>query len=299
MPRPRKYAGPLLPGQKSVKQYSGKLAKAYRAKKQARYNPSITRNIVNRMIYNQMSKFSESKILPLTKYDESPPGAIQLGALAYFKGFVLGNAAPPAWSSTFNPLSGVATVQGDTSQDRIGNSIYLNRTHLTMEIDMSGGIESNVPHEFRVVMFKARRATDPASISKNPATSLFLSQIGGPEGHETSGINGTDLMCQPLNKRDWVIFKDQRFLLSPPSTFPEQPDSATGYTGKYPVFKRIIFNMPHKIKCRYAPTGGSFSEPTNYDYRYGILVYARAIGKDASASKWEVNIRGATSFMDS
>lgn len=287
------------PVKKRGSTWGGKKKRTTRGSKDmklARLEPSATRAKVNNMIYNQLQKFSESKILPLTKYDESLPTPIQTLALAYWKGFVLGSAPPPAWSSTFNPLSGMACTQGDTSQDRNGNYVYLNRTHLTMEIDMSSAIETNVPHEFRVVMFKARRATDPASISKNPATSLFLSQIGSPEGHETPGINGTDLMCQPLNKRDWVIFHDKRFMMSPPSTFPATGDTSTGYTGKYPVFKRIVFNMPHKIKARYPP-GTNPSEPINYDYRYGICVFARAIGKDQNARNWEVNIRGSTSFM--
>lgn len=297
--RTRKFSGPLLPGQTSVRKGSKTLAKKYRAaKSQARYNPSVSRNVVNRMIYNQLSKFSESKILPLRKYNESAPLPIQIGAQAYFKAFVLGENIPANWSGSFETLSGIACIQGDLSTQRQGNYVYLNKTHLTMEIDMSSNIETNVPHEFRVIMFKERRATDPAGFTKNPAVSLFLSQIGAPEGHETGGINGTDLMCQPLNKRDWVIMRDQRFLLSPPQTIPESIETAAGYSGKYPVFKRMVFNMPHKIKARYPPEGATLTEPVNYDFRYGIIVYARAIGKDQRAQNWEVNIRGATSFMD-
>lgn len=300
--RSRKYSGPLLPGQKSVKQSSKKYAKSYRsqtlAKRQARYNPSLTRNVVNRMIYNQMSKFSESKLLPLTRYNESGPLPIQLGALAYFKAFVLGDNVPATWSGSFQTLQGISCIQGDLSTQRTGNYVYLNKTHMTVEIDMGNNIENNVVHEFRAILFKERRATDPVGVSKNPANSLFIDEIGGPIGHETSGINGTDLMSQPLNKRDWVIMYDKKFLLSPSQTIPTFEYQAAGYSGKYPVFKRIVFNMPHKIKARYPPEGANLTEPVNYDYRYGVLIYARAIGKDQGAGNWEVSVRGTTSFMD-
>lgn len=302
---PRKYAGPLMPGQKSA-YVKGQRKNKPKKMKLARTNPSYTRAKVNNMIYNTLKKFSETKTIPVLRYDQEGPLEIQVNNPAFWSGYVLGGAVPAVWTGAWNPLSGIATTQGDSSFRRDGNYVYLNKTHLTFQLNMSGEQEASTLHEFRMIVFKTRRATNPVGLAPDPSESLFLDELGNPFGHATTTGLGTpaeypvDLMCQPLNKRQFVIYQDKKFVLTPQQSIPISTETATGFNSKYGSYKRISLNLNHKIKCRYPEPAipATPVEPSNYDFRYGIVFYARPINRSSRANDWDVNVRGTTTFMD-
>ncbi len=160
-----------------------------------------------------------------------------------------------------------------------------------MELDTNLAVAANEspPLEIRVVIFKQRRGNMPAGTSFNPATSLFLNELGAKFGYQTSGVNGTDLMVQPLNKRDYLIHTDKHCMLSSPA------GSKGGYTGHYPTMKRFRFELPFYKKTHY---NNDTSLPDDIDFHYGIAVFARSQGKDLAANQFEINMRGTTSFSD-
>lgn len=230
----------------------------------------------------------ETKYLPLNPQNEALPGAIQTGAKAYWKGFVVGTR-PPSWASGPTDLGGIACQKGVDANQRIGNYIYLNHTLINLNIDMKLNSDVAPPQEFRVIVFRQRREAMPAGINPDPSQTLFKKEDGSDVGHGTGGINGTDLMLQPLNKEKWIIVRDTKFTLQKP----DHGDHSFG-NGGYKNMKNFRFNLGYKKKAHYE----SANLPTNVPYHYGVFIYARSLDKDHNASNWETNLRGTTCYND-
>lgn len=271
--------------------------------KLARTQPSRTRAKRNAKLYNALKTFNETKLIPTIEYTDSNPQAIQPGSTTFWWGGVLGPETIPAvpWTGTWNPLGGIGTIQGNTATQRDGNYIYLNKTHATFQIDMNArDVENSSVHEFRVILFKTRRGTNPVARYPDPTTQLFLDSLGNPFGHASLGFDGFDIMLHPLNKRQFVIFKDMRFCMTPQMA---NNVNLEGVNQKYDSFKRMPMNMNHKIKCRIPlpEDPGTFGYPSNYDYFYGMAIYSRSVnaGGVNDANQWKLSTRGTTSWMDS
>lgn len=271
----------------------GKYARARRGL--ARFAYSRKRLASSKRLSNLINKISETKLLGLNPYNELQPGAIQTGAQAYYQGFHIG-PKPTSWTGGWATLGGIEIAQGITSQEREGNYVYLDHTRVALNIDTSGGDSYRPPMEYRVIVGKSRRGVNPAGITQDPATDLFIDEIGAPFGHRTSGKNGSDLMLQPLNKRDWYIKMDRKFTMSCPLE-----NSGGGYTGKYPTTKNMAIRLPYCKKTKYGTqtaTAPIQNKPIDLDYSWFILVYARSQQKDQIANDWETNVRGTTCFKD-
>lgn len=241
-----------------------------------------------RAVFGQRPTF-ETKYLPVTPQNDVAPAAIQTGAKAFFKGFVMGTV-PSSWSSTgINNLGGIVCAKGTDNNERVGNYVYLNHTLINLNVDTKINATDAPPLEFRVIVFRQRRQAMPAGLNPDPADSLFKSEAGSSVGHLTSGINGTDLMLQPLNKEKWIIVRDQKFTLQKPAKGTE----AMG-NGPYKNFKNFRFNLGYKKKAHYE----SANLPTNVPFHYGIFIYARSVDKTINANNWEVNLRGTTCYND-
>lgn len=231
----------------------------------------------------------ETKYLPITAYNEHTPNAIQTGAKAFFTGFVVGTV-PSSWSSTgVSNLGGIVCAKGTDANQRVGNYIYLNHTLLNLNIDTKLNATDAPPMEFRVIVFRQRRQAMPAGLNPDPANTLFKNEAGESQGHLTSGINGTDLMLQPLNKEKWIIVRDQKFTLQKPSKAGEAMGNAP-----YKNFKNFRLNLGYKKKAHYE----SANLPTNVPFHYGVFIYARSVDKGVNANNWEVNLRGTTCYND-
>lgn len=255
-----------------------------------RFNFSRKRYSSNRRIASMLSKFSETKLSAMTRIDEQAPSAIQLGALAYQTGFVIGGI-PSGWTG-LNDVASMTITQGVQAGQRIGDYVYMKKSHMTLEIDMKETTQAgNLPTEFRVIVFKARRAAYPAGTTKNPGTSLFLDEVGNDFGHGSSGFNGTDLLRQPLNKRLYTIKHDYKFMLSNPL----ETAVASGYSGHYPCMRRFQFNLPYFKKAHFE---GGVNSPTDLDFHWAVYIYARSLDKDTKADNWEANLRGNTQWAD-
>jgi len=267
--------------------------KGFAVRRPARLRVSTINYTINKAVAKAVNGVAENKITPLTSFNETAPSAIQTGAVAYTKSFTVGSI-PTVWSGTsgLSALSGMTFAQGTQANQCTGKYIYLQKTHFTLEIDMSPLVATGIPVEFRVICFKARRGNNPQGISNRYDTSLFLSPAGSDVGHDTSGITGSDLLMQPLNKKDWDIRSDKKFMLSNPSVSATDPD-ASAYSGKYACMKRLVYNLPF-----YSKTELVANSPADLDTNYVVVIYARSLGKDFLANKFEVTTRGSTTFKD-
>lgn len=251
---------------------------------------------LNRAVGKVINGITENKLVPVNPINESSGIPIQLGAIAYYKGFVLGGI-PGGWDTSLENLGGTTIPQGTSDGQRIGDSVYLRKTHLMIEIEAQTAYQQCIPKEFRVVIVKSRQANVPAGLTVYPQNSLFLNNSGEAFGYATSGVNGSDLMLQPINKRNWSVFMDRKFMLSNPvaNQIGDAVDSPfVNWTGKYPNQRRISVNLPFYAKTHYSSGG----VPADLDTHYVVYVFAKGVGKDYSADDWEVNIRGTTSYKD-
>lgn len=236
---------------------------------------------------------AETKLRGVDPLDEAVPVPIQVGALVYKYTFCLGHNAPAAWTG-YQPLGGFEYDQGAGNNERVGRYMYLDHTTINMSIHMNGDLRNRAPTNFRLILFKTRRATSPTGVAMDPDRSLFLNEFGSQLGPGQAGVNGNDLMLLPTNKRDWIIYKDKRFTLQAPMTTPSTETSS--FQGKYPTFKKMRMVLPHKIKTAF--NEATPPQPTDYDYYWGCAIFAAQVGRDEVAASWEVNLRGTTSAQD-
>lgn len=243
-------------------------------------------------ITQMLVPYAESKLSGVSSLNEAVPSSIQLGSQVYKYTFVLGNISPSSWSG-FNALGGFSFSQGVDIASRIGNYMYLKNTTLNLSIHMNSTSDHQMPTQFRMIVFRTRRSNSPAGVSYDPDKSLFLNQVGDRFGAGTSLINGNDLMLQPLNRRDFIVVCDKRFTLQNQL---ENDSIVTARGGVfYPTYKMFRVNLKHNAKVHFS-TGAS--EPNDFDFHYGVAIYAARIGRDQNAANWEVNLRGTTSATD-
>lgn len=238
---------------------------------------------------------AEKKLVAMTKQNSKTTTAIQTGASASMVGFVLGSK-PEQWTGNIHNLHGLTIPKGDDQDQRNGQYVFLSHSNIffNLESATSSTTGNCPPCEFRVIVFRARRASNPAGIAYDPATTLFLDDLGNQYGHATTGIDGTDLTRRLLNRRDWIIKTDRRFVLSRPM-ITDSDGGQVSYSGKYPVMKNYRFKLPFYKKTRYDAS----NLPQDTAYHWGVFVYCRALAKESgTAGDWECNIRGNTVFLD-
>lgn len=265
-----------------------------------RFSPSRKTYYKNKMVKNLLNTFGETKLLGVQPVTQANPQVIQAGALGYKYISVLGSGVPPTWTGVDHSLGSIEFAKGIDSRNRIGDYLFLKRTNLTFRIECTPGINDPYPTQFRVIVFKSRRAFQPAGTGSNPSLSLFLKENGDPFGHSTGGITSFDLMTQPLNKRGWYIISDKMFHLQPPNTITQAvpvpgQDTFLTVASKYAFSKQWRMNLRHEIRTKYE---NALNQPTDYDFRYCVAIYAHAHNRQADANKWDITIRGTTSATD-
>jgi len=246
-----------------------------------------------RRVQRMLRPVTETKLVALVKQNEVQPVAIQtgIGVQATFIAFTLGTQS--AFSGD-TPVGGIAMAQGVGRANRIGAYVNYKKTTASIRVEMNAG--SNAPPiQMRMIVFKARRSNNPAGISPSWASSGFIDNDGANTGHGEDGINGLDLMQLITNKRQWVIYKDTKFILQPYNDF------AGGETSiiysHYPAAKEVLLTLPHYGKAHY-PNSGSLT-PDDLDTRYTVIIYGHSLGRSGIvANAYEASIRGTTTFTD-
>ena len=263
----------------------------YKSKPASRQVVSRRKYYRNKVLSNHINNIAESKLLALAAQNERNPIPIQTGAQATFIAFNLGATA--AFTGSV-PLNGIQIAQGTGFNERNGNYVYFKKTHLVSRIEMNAA-ENAPPVQFRMIVAKLRRQNSPEGITASWQSSGFLDSSGLPFGHVTSGKTGLDLMMQPLNKRQWVIYCDKKFILQPYNDFPPQAGQTNIIYNHYPSQKELQFNLPYYKKTYI----NASNEPEDLAYRYIVIVYGHTLGRSGIvATSYEQNIRGTTSFAD-
>lgn len=247
----------------------------------SRVRVSKSRYTLNRAIAKQINNMTENKFQGYTG-DCLVPVAKPAGAqpISYH---LFNTGAPIASIPNFIPMNLYQFPQGDGNTERNGNYLYIKKTHLKMEIQMLPTSNPaatpqealNSTTEFRLMIVKANRKFNKLGSSPAPSNSLFLNtqndQFGLNDLASTTFIN----MQQPINKRKWLVYKDMRFTLSPPSreaidVAPEQW-AFNAANNKYPVKKFISLDLPIFKKCHFESDS---DVPDNIDTQWMIVIQA-------------------------
>lgn len=286
MPTTRKNSGRTRKGR------SGSVNKVVQGKPIRMYQNSKQNKVNKKSVYMNQG-VAEKKLSAVNTIDEGPAVPIAVGSQAYKYNWVLGTNVPGSWTGSYVPLRGFTYPQGTGSQQRDGRYMFLDKTTLNMSIHMNAKATLSAPTQFRMVLFRARRASTPTGISYDPNVKLFLNSSGVAFGTGTAGVNFNDLYLQPTNKRHWVIIADKKFTLSP--FLRDGTANTAAWQGQYPNYKLFRLLLNHKKKTSFQ---SNTNEPENYDYHYGCVIIAGRIGRDEVADGWEVNLRGTTSAID-
>ena len=292
-----------------------RIQRRFRRVRLARTAVSRSRISLNKKIFNALRNYGETKLIPTITVSPSASGEADgtpvrrtIGGSAqpgFYWGGLLG-VRPSSWDANIRQLNGTSLPEGFGGAQRVGDYVFLKKTHLTFQIDMAAtNNPGHTPIQFRLLVIKAREAVTPAGLTFTPDHTLFLQNTGQSNGYlsvasdEVQPMNEFQIQNMPINKRNWVVFRDQRFIMSPP----QQADTTGNlfYTPKYPIRKTFTLNLRHLKKTKYQDIAGSnVNQPINYDPKYVVLIFAQPMGNTSNlASAWTVHMTGTTSYTDS
>jgi len=194
--------------------------------------------------------------------------------------------------------------QGDAKNERIGSSMYIKHTHLKVEVQMKHKSDiarpGNPTVTFRMMILKAKRSTDKYGESPDPGNSLFLNTENAGFGYDDTLQPTFMHMNQPLNKRQWSVYKESKFTLSAP--YQQQGElgapAETFVNSKYPNRKLMNIKLPIGKKCNF---GSLTNTPNNVDTQWFIVLQAvntNYCEDNDRPDNYFVNICGTTSALD-
>lgn len=262
---------------------------------------AIARSL-NNLAENKFSGFIGNCLTPVAK----PAGSQPISYLFYNAGHNLGLALPE-----FNAMNLWRYQRGDQNINRDGDYMFIKKSSLKMEVqmlpysDVASQITSQTAVEFRVMVVKANRKYNPLATFGDPGTNLFLTNSNGKFGYDGTTESVYVNFQQPINKRQWLVYCDKRFTLTPPSV----DDIALGgerintARQNLPTKKYINLSLPCYKKCHFNnASGDAVNTPDNFDGQFLIIIQAvRAsycLEDTRRPENWRVNMIGSTSASD-
>lgn len=269
---------------------------------------------VNRVVSKVISKIGETKIQQMTTYYHHNPRPINSSLLpsysnpTYCAGYVVGTL-PSSWSSglsgniaQYDELRSMTFAKGTDANQRVGNYMFAKRSTINLNIMMranTNGLSFAVPYRFRVVTFRPKTSVKTPGSPSDPTTDLFVGTDGESFGHGSStSVGFVDLWQSILNKKDYTILGDKKFMLTAPGSKTKNDPGFDSHhvnlTG--PHSKDYLIRIPYQKKVRYDDVT---NQPEDLNMATGILVFAQAVGDHKAATDlWETSVRGVSSFLD-
>ena len=202
-----------------------------------------------------------------------------------------------------NPMNLYEFKPGTGSDQRIGKTMYIRKSHVKFEIQMTPQTTTGFPYSavrFRLMIVKRNmQAQKFENEYADPGSTLFLDTQNGQFGYDSTSTNSFMHMCQPINKRQWLVYKDKTFTLSSPISQDQTP-AINASTMKYPSRKLFNITLPIMKKVTFAE--GPLNVPKNVDTQWliilqGIIEGTCGYGGEAPRN-YAVNVLGTTSALD-
>lgn len=314
---PRMYSGPLQQGKRSAK-----VPGVYTKRNMLRrtrpktlpsrlYSGKKTYTRTTAIAQNVMKSISESKYQgareDCLKTVAKPGGTIRPMSYTFVNTGEDLSANLPEFQT---PLNLFKFPQGTESTERIGKYMYIKKSHLKINVmalpQKSDGrpddVLINTPLECRMFVVKANRKNDKIFKSPNPGNSLLIDTQNGSFGYDETLGSINLLQKQPINRRQWLKYRDYKFTLSPPAV--NLVDGVQAYqTGKqYPVQRNFTFDLPIYKKTHFSE---STEAPDDVDTQWLIILqvsYLNHCLNEGSTALRPDNVRmeilGTTSAYD-
>jgi len=282
---PRRHQGPLRPGERSA--YvpgTRKNRPSYRSKPKAKpsrlYSGLSTYNRTKAITSTVMKSISESKYQghrsDCLETVAKPAGTIRPLSYIFLNTGADLSASLPEFTT---PLKLFNFAQGTSNTQRIGQYMYLKKSHLKISVmalpekatEDSTDVLINTPLECRMFVVKANRKNDKIFTSPKPGNSLLIDTQNGGFGYDETGGSINLLQSQPINRRQWIKYKDYKFKLSPPAIKLDSANNVEAYqTGKqYPVKRNFTVDLPIYKKTHFADSNDS---PDDVDTQWLIIL---------------------------
>jgi len=264
---PRMYAGPLQPGKRSarvpgtsritprsVRPRKNKPSRLYSGKATYNQTRSITANVMKNVSESKFQGAREDCLETVAK----PAGTIRPMSYIFVN---TGQDLSTSLPEFTTPLNLYNFKPGTDNTERIGKYMYIKKSHLkvsVMALPEKGPEQTdpllNTPLECRMLVVKANRKNDRLFTSPNPGQSLFIDTQNGSFGYDETLGSINLLQKQPINKRQWIKYKDYHFKLSPPAIGLAPQEGIEAYqTGKqYPVKREFKFDLPIYKKTHFS-----------------------------------------------
>jgi len=299
---------------KSNKKYKPKKSKKYKSSSvPSRLRVSTTRAVVNKQISTALRNYGESKFRGYNNScidPESKPNGNQ--PLSYYF-YNTGEGLNQTGNNMFYPMELFNFPKGDNATERNGDYMYIKKTHLKMELqmipqsstgDLVNGNSSTTSFRFMVV--KANRKYNKLGNSPIAAESLFITEENEEFGFSNPSQPVFSNMYQPINKRKWLVYRDQRFTLSTPAqeyvdtSVPGEVNAINTANNKYPVRKLITLDLPVYKKTHFPSDSRT---PDSIDTQWLIIIQSTRTNycaQNVDAPKnMKLNILGTTCATDS
>jgi len=253
----------------------------------------------------------EHKVQGHREYDIQP-SAIQTGSRCYSVNVV--NTANNSGSNpTFQAINSLSFPKGDGRNNRTGEKMYFKDTFFRACVRMKENYQvgsltnaeaisiANFQNtEFRMIIFQIKDQGRTTGAIPNAGQQLFLAPDGAEVGQNVSGIRGSDLMIMPTNKKRYVILKDVRFLLHPPTQIVTGSTGGGGQvhmTGKR-SFKDITCKLSHNSIVHFGQASGNSNEPSSGNNNVYVSVFATNSVKTDFQDNWEMDASFTTTALD-
>lgn len=286
-----------------------------RSRGRRRYLPSRIRgrktyDRTSRIVNKTLRAISESKfraytpitcLAPVAKPDGTQP-------ISYHFFNTGSNLAPllPEFDIPHGPMDLFEFAEGTDANERIGKSMYLKHARVKFEVQMipkaTPFANQSPTTRFRLMIVKSKRALDKwGSQGADPGNSLFMNNDNTAFGYDDVTASTFAFMNQPINKREWMIYKQKYFTLSAPYAM-ETPGGSTQpspvLNSKYPTRKQFNIKFPIMKKCLYNNTTNT---PENVDTQWFVILQAVDTDYCLEANRprnYFVNMLGTTCALD-
>lgn len=282
------------------------------SKKPSRLRVSKTRYSVAKEVSRQLANYSENKfqgfsggcLPPVPK----PTGTQPLTYCFLNAGESIAGILPEFTAGQAMKLFNFP--KGDDNDQRDGSYMYIRQSYLKMEVQMLPVFSETTPQaynattDFRLMIVKANRKYNKYGKFPDPGQKLFLNTQNEPFGYDGTTATPFLYMNQPINKRDFLVYCDKRFTLSPPSaviTDAQFQDNTSLQNPHYPIKKRLNIKLPVWKKTHF---DDSTNNPDNLDTQWMIIVqavpsaYCDAIDTEPNRN-WAFSCYGTTTARDS
>jgi len=288
---------------KKTKPYSRYKKKGFKSTP-SRFRYSKSSGLIAKEVSKQLNKVAENRFvgihrdcLPVT---QKPAGNQKLSYIFLNTGTQLNASVDPTVS--FKPMEAF-TYQPNV--ERTGRYLYLKTCHLKFEIQMlpittQSLAELNSTTTFRFMVIKQSGSNHRIGEPPRLSNSIWLQPNNAQFGINDTTRYVQEYNQQPINKRNWQVFCDKKFTLSPPSQVLADTQSDVNTANPhYPVRKMININLPCWKKVLYGD--GDF--PIDFDSQWMIICQASPTSYcSASATRpvnWTMSYIGTTSANDS